>query len=94
MPAIAAAVITALGLVMRFMVAKILFVVGLDQLMDFALEQAFGALNALDGTVYAIVRLTRIPDAISVIGAAALVKHSLVYGAGKLMWVARGGSGG
>jgi len=97
MPGLAAAIITALGWAMKFLVAKALlalglqiaFVVGMDQLLDFVIEQAFTNLSLLDGQVYAIVRLARIPDAIAVLSAAALVKHSLVYGAGKLMFVAR-----
>lgn len=98
MPGLAAAIITALGWAMKFLVAKALlalglqlaFVVGMDQLLDFVIDQAFQNLNALDGRVYAIVKLARIPDAIAVLSAAALVKHSLIYGAGKLMFVARG----
>lgn len=98
MPGLAAAIITALGWAMKFLVAKALlalglqiaFVVGMDQLLDFVIDQAFQNLNALDGQVYAIVKLARIPDAIAVLSAAALVKHSLIYGAGKLMFVARG----
>lgn len=100
MPAIIAALITALGWAMKFFIAKALlalglqiaFVVGMDTLLDFVIDQAFAHLSALDTTVYAIVRLARIPDAIAVLSAAALVKHSLVYGAGKLMFVARGGA--
>lgn len=100
MPAIIAALITALGWAMKFFIAKALlalglqlaFVVGMDSLLDFVIDQAFAQLSALDSTVYAIVRLARIPDAIAVLSAAALVKHSLVYGAGKLMFVARGGA--
>lgn len=98
MPGLAAAIITALGWAMKFLVAKALlalglqlaFVVGMDQLLDFVIEQAFQNLNALDGQVYAIVKLARIPDAIAVLSAAALVKHSLIYGAGKLIFVSRG----
>lgn len=98
MPALAAAIITALGWAMKFLIAKALlalglqlaFVVGMDVLLGYVIDQAFAQLNALDGTVYAIVRLARIPDAIAVLSAAALVKHSLVYGAGKLMLTARG----
>lgn len=83
---------------MKFLIAKALlalglqlaFVVGMDVLLGYVIDQAFAQLNALDGTVYAIVRLARIPDAIAVLSAAALVKQSLVYGAGKLMLVARG----
>lgn len=97
MPGLAAAIITALGWAMKFLVAKVLlalglqiaFVVGMDQLLDFVIDQAFQNLNALDSQVYAIVKLARIPDAIAVLSAAALVKQSLVYGAGKLMFVAR-----
>jgi len=100
MPGLAAAIITALGWAMKFLVAKVLlalglqiaFVVGMDQLLGFVIDQAFANLSALDGQVYAIVMLARIPDAIAVLSAAALVKQSLVYGAGKLMLVARGGS--
>lgn len=100
MPAIIAAVITAFGWAMKFFIAKALlalglqmaFVVGMDSLLDFVIDQAVTHLAALDSTVYAIVRLARIPDAIAVLSAAALVKHSLVYGAGKLMFVARGGA--
>lgn len=98
MPALAAAIITALGWAMKFLIAKALlalglqlaFVVGMDALLGYVIDQAFAQLNALDGTVYAIVRLARIPDAIAVLSAAALVKQSLVYGAGKLMLVSRG----
>lgn len=98
MPAIIAAVVTALGWAMKFFIAKALLalglqlalVVGMDALLGYVIDQAFAQLNALDGTVYAIVRLARIPDAIAVLSAAALVKQSLVYGAGKLMFVARG----
>lgn len=98
MPALAAAIITALGWAMKFLIAKALlalglqlaFVVGMDVLLGYVIDQAFAQLNALDGTVYAIVRLARIPDAIAVLSAAALVKQSLVYGAGKLMLTARG----
>lgn len=100
MPAIIAALITALGWAMKFFVAKVLlalglqiaFVVGMEVLLDFAIEQAFAQLSALDSTVYTIVRLARIPDAIAVLSAAAMVKHSFLYGAGKLMFVARGGA--
>lgn len=98
MPVIAAAIITALGWAMKFLIAKAMlalglqfaFVVGLDALMDYALDQAFNNLLELEPQIYNIVRLARIPDAISIIGAAALVKHSLVYGAGKLMLIGRG----
>lgn len=98
MPALAAAIITALGWAMKFLIAKALlalglqlaFVVGMEVLLGYVIDQAFAQLNALDGTVYAIVRLARIPDAIAVLSAAALVKQSLVYGAGKLMLVGRG----
>lgn len=97
MPALAAAIITALGWAMRFLVAKVLlalglqmaYLVGMDALLGFVIDQAFLYMGALDGDVYAIVRRCRIPDAIAVISAAALVKHSLVYGAGKLMFVSR-----
>lgn len=97
MPALAAAIITALGWAMKFLVAKVLlalglqlaYLVGMDALLGFVIDQAFGYLGALNGEVYAVVRRCRIPDAIAVISAAALVKHSLVYGAGKLMFVAR-----
>lgn len=83
---------------MKFLIAKALlalglqlaFVVGMDALLGYVTDQAFAQLNALDGTVYSIVRLARIPDAIAVLSAAALVKQSLVYGAGKLMLVSRG----
>ena len=100
MPAIIAAVITALGWAMKFFIAKALlalglqlaFVVGMDALLEFVSKQALSHLAALDSTVYAIVRLARIPDAIAVLSAAVMVKHSLVYGAGKLMFVARGGA--
>lgn len=98
MAPLAAAIITALGWAMNFLVAKVLlalglqlaFVVGMDGLLDFVIGQAFSMLGMLDGTVYAIVQRCRIPDAIAIISAATLVKHSLVYGAGKLMFVARG----
>jgi len=97
MPALAAAIITALGWAMRFLVAKVLlalglqmaYLVGMDALLGFVIDQAFSYMGALNGDVYAIVRRCRIPDAIAVISAAALVKHSLVYGAGKLMFVSR-----
>lgn len=98
MAPLAAAIITALGWAMNFLVAKVLlalglqlaFVAGMDLLLDFVIGQAFSMLGMLDGTVYAIVQRCRIPDAIAIISAATLVKHSLVYGAGKLMFVARG----
>lgn len=98
MAPLAAAIITALGWAMNFLVAKVLlalglqiaFVAGMDLLLDFVIGQAFSMLGMLDGTVYAIVQRGRIPDAIAIISAATLVKHSLVYGAGKLMFVARG----
>lgn len=98
MAPLAAAIITALGWAMKFLVAKVLlalglqiaFVAGMDLLLDFVIGQAFSMLGMLDGTVYAIVQRCRIPDAIAIISAATLVKHSLVYGAGKLMFVARG----
>lgn len=98
MAPLAAAIITALGWAMNFLVAKILlalglqlaFVAGMDLLLDFVIGQAFSMLGTLDGTVYAVVQRARIPDAIAIISAATLVKHSLVYGAGKLMFVARG----
>lgn len=98
MAPLAAAIITALGWAMNFLVARVLlalglqlaFVVGMDGLLDFVIGQAFSMLGMLDGTVYAIVQRCRIPDAIAIISAATLVKHSLVYGAGKLMFVARG----
>lgn len=97
MPAFAAAIAVAIALLSKFIVAKILLalglqfalVVGLDQLMDWALDQAIQNLNLLDPQVYSIIKITRIPDAISVISAAALVKHSFVYGAGKLLMVSR-----
>lgn len=97
MPAIIAAVITALGWAMKFLVAKVLlalglqiaFLVGIDSLLTFILDQAMNNLNVLDPTVYAVVRLARIPDAIAIIGAAAMVKHSLVYGGGKLLFLGR-----
>ena len=100
MPAIIAALITALGWAMKFFIAKALLalglqialVVGMEALLEFAVDQAFAQLSALDTTVYTIVRLARIPDAIAVLSAAALVKQSFVYGAGKLMFVARGGA--
>lgn len=98
MAPLAAAIITALGWAMNFLVAKVLlalglqlaFVAGMDLLLDFVIGQAFSMLGTLDGTVYAVVQRGRIPDAIAIISAATLVKHSLVYGAGKLMFVARG----
>lgn len=99
MPAIIAALLTGLGWSMKFFLAKALLalglqialVAGMDTLLDYVIDQAFAQLAALDSTVYMIVRLARIPDAIAVLSAAALVKHSLV-GAGKLMFVARGGA--
>lgn len=97
MPAFAAAIAVALALVSKFIIAKILLafglqlglVVGLDQLMDWALQQAYTHLNLLDPQIYTILKLTRIPDALSIISAAALVKYSFVYGAGKLIWLTR-----
>jgi len=97
MPALAAAIITALGYAMKFLLAKALlalglqmaYFVGLEVLLDFVMDQALNNLAGLDPTVYAIVKLARIPDAIAVIGAAGAVKHSLVWGAGQLALVSR-----
>lgn len=98
MPALAAAIITALGWAMKFLVAKVLLalgiqiamVVGLDFTLDYIVDQIFANINAMDGNVYAIVKATRIPDAVAVISAATMTRYSLTYGLGKLMFVARG----
>ena len=98
MAPLAAAIITALGWAMNFLIAKILlalglqlaFIAGMDLLLDFVIDQAFNWLGATDGTIYVILQRCRVPDALAIISAATLVKHSLVYGAGKLMFVARG----
>lgn len=92
---LAAAIVVALSWGMKFLVARVLlalglqlaFVVGLDTLMDYALDQVFGNLQLLDPTIYAVVRLARIPDALAVIGAALLVKQSLTVS--KAMFVGR-----
>jgi hypothetical protein len=97
MPYFAAAIVTALGWAMKFLIARALLalglqlavVVGLDALMDYAISQALNNISALDPVVYSVVIRARIPDAIAVISAAALVKHSLTYGAAKLMLVGR-----
>jgi hypothetical protein len=97
MPALAAALVVALGWAMKFLVAKVLLalglqlalVVGLDLTMDYILDNIFANINALDSTVYNVLRICRVPDAVSIIGAATLTRYSLTYGLGKLMFVAR-----
>lgn len=97
MPALAAAIVTAFSLAMKFLIARALIVlglqiavvVGLDTLMDYAIQQAFANISNLDPVIYSIIARARIPDAIAVISAAAIVKHSLTYGAGKLIFVGR-----
>lgn len=97
MPAIIAAVITALGWAMKFLLARALLAlgiqfatfVGVDALIDYALDNALTNLGALEPDVYTIIKLTRIPDAIAVISAAMATRWSLVYGAGKLLMVSR-----
>lgn len=99
MPALAAAIITALSWVMKFMLAKAMLAFGLqlavvagyDVLLSWVFDQVMNNILALDPTIYAIVVKTRIPDAIAIIGAAMTVKASFLYGAGKLALVARGG---
>ncbi|MCK2088652.1 DUF2523 domain-containing protein [Thauera aromatica] len=95
MPALAAAIITALGWSMKFLVGRVLLAlglqmalfVGLDLTLDAIIDTVFSNLNSMDGTVYAIVRATRIPDAISVISAATMTRYSLVMA--KTMFVSR-----
>lgn len=95
MPALAAAIITALGWSMKFLVGRVLLAlglqmalfVGLDLTLDTIIDTVFSNLNSMDGTVYAIVRATRIPDAISVISAATMTRYSLVMA--KTMFVSR-----
>ena len=97
MPALAAAIITALGFAMKSLVAKVLlalglqmaFFVGMDALITFIIDQAMNNLSGLDPTIYTIVKLARVPDAIAVLSAAAMVKHTLTWGAGKLAFVGR-----
>ncbi|MCK2088648.1 DUF2523 domain-containing protein [Thauera aromatica] len=95
MPALAAAIITALGWAMKFFVGKVLLalglqmalVVGLDLTLDAIIDTVFSNLNSMDSVVYTIVRATRIPDAISVISAATMTRYSLVMA--KTMFVSR-----
>lgn len=95
MPALAAAIITALGWSMKFLVGRVLLAlglqmalfVGLDLTLDAIIDTVFSNLNSMEGTVYAIVRATRIPDAISVISAATMTRYSLVMA--KTMFVSR-----
>jgi len=95
MPALAAAIITALGWSMKFLVGRVLLAlglqmalfVGLDLTLDAIIDTVFSNLNSMDGTVYAIVRATRIPDAVSVISAATMTRYSLVMA--KTMFVSR-----
>lgn len=95
MPALAAAIITALGWSMNFLVGRVLLAlglqmalfVGLDLTLDAIIDTVFSNLNSMDGTVYAIVRATRIPDAVSVISAATMTRYSLVMA--KTMFVSR-----
>jgi len=95
MPALAAAIITALGWSMKFLVGRVLLAlglqmalfVGLDLTLNAIIDTVFSNLNSMEGTVYAIVRATRIPDAISVISAATMTRYSLVMA--KTMFVSR-----
>lgn len=95
MPAIAAAIITALGWSMKYLVGRVLLalglqlalVSGLSSVVDSAMASAMGSLDGLSGTILTVVQACRVPDALAIVAAAVTVRMALV--ALRPMFVAR-----
>lgn len=86
MPAIAAAIITALGWSMKYLVGRVLLalglqmavVAGLSTVVNSAMSAAVGSLDGLGGTVLVVVQACRVPDALAIVAAAVTVRMTLV----------------